>query len=798
MADTSVFRKLWYEQSATDWEKEALPLGNGRLGAMIFGGLGEDRILLNEDTLWSGEPMDKTNKAAAASLEEVRRLVFDRQYRKAQDLLEQEMFGPWNQSYIPMGDLVMNWAGSDEVQSYVRELDLNTAVAKVSYVRDGVSFVREAFCSAVDQALIIRLKSDRPGSISLTVGLDSPLRHTIEVTAEQALLKLKGQAPNHVAPNYVDEPEAIVYTEGRGMTFEVQVRLEAVGGTVIAEAGGIRIIAADEVLVKLVAATSFNGFDQDPARNGRDPAKLCEAYSSGIEGVAYEQLLTKHLADYQNLFQRVELQLGDEATRVNKHTIPTNRRLQQVKMGLDDPALTALFFDFGRYLLISSSRPGSQPANLQGIWNPLVRASWSSNWTTNINTEMNYWLAESCNLSECHEPLFDLIDGLRVVGHSAAQNNYNCRGWTANHNVDLWRSATAVGLNAKWAYWPMGAAWLCWHLWNRYEYSQDQDFLAERAYPTMKEAAEFYLDWLVEGPDGYAVTCPSTSPENDFITAEGEICSVAYGSTMDMALIRELFAHCIDASELLEVDEVFRQELQGKLAKLLPYQTGQHGQLLEWCEDFEEQEPGHRHVSHLYGLYPGDQFVVGRDEQWVEACRISLERRLSAGGGHTGWSCAWIINLFARLEDGEKAYDYVMTLLRKSTYDNLWDAHPPFQIDGNFGGTAGIAEMLLQSHAGVIHLLPALPKAWAEGSVTGLKARGGWEIDMKWEAGKLVEATVKAINTQTCRVRVAAQVQGQSTLQLRVTDTDEQVQYEVTADGVIEWNAVSGRSYRIG
>ncbi|MBB6673364.1 glycoside hydrolase family 95 protein [Cohnella nanjingensis] len=795
MESNASARRLWYRQPATDWEKESLPLGNGRLGAMVFGGVREDRILLNEDSLWSGEPrtLQGDPAAFAASLSEARRLAFEGRFRQAQDVVERDLLGPWNESYMPLGALTLTWPAEGEAEEYVRELDLETAVARVSYRQAGVRYAREAFVSAPDQALVVRLTADRPGALHFSFVLDSLLRHAPAPEGEdERVWGMDGRCPLRVNPNYVHDGEPVVYAEGRGMAFAVRVSMETKGGTVSREGGRCVVRSADEAVLKLTAATSFAGFDRDPAAAELRPDLRCAEALARLAGASYDDLLARHAADYRALFGRVELRLGNDGAQSAAAALPTDERLRSVQGGAEDPALTALYFDYGRYLLIASSRPGSQPANLQGIWSPLLRPAWSSNWTVNINAEMNYWLAESCNLSECHEPMFDMIDDLRVTGSRVAERHYGARGWAVNHNVDVWRNANAVGGNAQWAYWPMASAWLCWHLWNRYEYTLDERFLRERAYPAMKEAALFYLDWLVRGPDGTWVTCPSTSPENDFLTPEGEAASVSYASTMDMTLIRELFGHLIEASVRLDADEAFRAELASRLQELPPYRTGRHGQLQEWVLDFEEADPGHRHVSHLYGLYPGDQFAAERDEAWVEACRSSLLRRLANGGGHTGWSCAWIINLFARLEDGEAAHDYVTTLLRKSTYDNLWDAHPPFQIDGNFGGAAGIAEMLLQSHAGELRLLPALPKAWAEGEASGLRARGDWLVTMAWREGRLTEADLTAgARGGEGRVRVAhPEAYGISSEGLPVA-------FARSADGRIVWQAEPGKRYTL-
>lgn len=714
--------ELYYDCPADIWE-ETLPIGNGKLGGMIWGGIQKEMIGLNEESLISGYKREKNNPQAFESLAEVRQLIFDGKNAQAERLIQETMLGEYNESYMPLGNLYLAYGNISQAEAvnYERRLSLDEAVATVDFDVEQIHFHREMFASYPRKAIVMKLTAGQP-VMELEVWLDSELKCTF--AGDKNSLKFAGKCPEHLDPSYVRKGEEGLIWGYRGRRFTGKVTVSECDGEFRIENGKIIIKNASCIVLTVEAVW---------------PASLEESSKSG----SYEVWKQEHIRDYRSIYQEVELYLGPQKPE------PTDVRLRNLRDGGEDNGLFGLYFQYGRYLMIASSREGSLPANLQGIWSWKFQAPWSCNWTTNINAEMNYWPALSCGLEKCLEPYFTFVKKLAEEGKETARINYHCRGTTHHHNADGWYATNPVGIaygeesgrdgSVTWSMWPMGIAWLCQEFYYYYEYTRDLDFLRKETYPVLREAALFLVDWLVPYQGKY-VTCPSTSPENKFFDEEGKPCSVTMASAMDLELTQEVFEHYLFACRILGIEEDLINEVEERLRNLHPVQIGSYGQILEWFKEYEEVEPGHRHLSHLYGLYPSELWA-GKAEM-VKAARVSLDHRLQNGGGYTGWSCAWIINLMAVLEEGEGAWKYLHTLLTRSTYPNLWDAHEPFQIDGNFGGIAGIANMLVQDRGGEVKLLPALPRQFSEGYVKGLRIKNQKKINLTWKEGKVVTSEV--------------------------------------------------------
>ena len=750
---------LWYDYPADEFI-ESLVIGNGRMGAIVYGGVEDELINLNEMSLWSGEPVknDVDAKEQKRVLAEIRKALRNEDYCKA-NKLQYRMQGKFSQVYLPMASLNINFEGGDQVQNYRRELDLTKAIARVNYTLGKTEYNRTYFVSHPDNVVVVELTAKGQKAIDAELSLGGELRYTI--TAKDGLLVADGYAPYNIS----FKTKEVSWDENRGIHFATLVKPVEYDGEVECRDGKLYLKGCRRAVLLVTAATSFNGYDKDPVKEGRDYMAIAHKQLADAEKLSFEELKERHLTDYTSLFDRVDVEFNGK----DMSQIPTDKRLQAYTEGGEDGELEALYLHFARYLAISSSRTKYIPTNLQGIWNEQLLPPWNSNYTININTEQNYWPIEVLNLSELHDPLLSFLSLLAKSGAKTAHDYYDSRGWCAHHNTDLWVMTHPVGEgsgNPRWANWNMGGAWLATHLWEHYLYTQDKRYLAEYAYPILKGSAEFLLDVLVEDGKGYLVTSPSVSPENDFFEPiNGKRVSTSYGATCDLAIIREIFAATNSAAKILGVDEALQQQIKEATVRLYPYQIGKQGGLQEWYHDFEAKDPHHRHLSHLVGVFPGNQISPEINSELSQAAMRTIELR---GPRSTGWSKGWRIGLYARLLDGENAYNYYRSLLSYTralntkvkasgvlggTYPNMLDAHPPFQIDANFAAPAGVAELLLQSQFGSIDLLPALPKAWTKGSFRGLRTRGAFEVDLQWRKGEVKRGSILSLAGSECILR---------------------------------------------
>lgn len=746
---------LKYNRPAAYME-EALVIGNGTMGAIIYGGTDKDVISLNDITLWTGEPdREVTTPEAHKAIPEIRTLLDNEDYRAA-DQKQKRVQGHYSENYQPLGRLNITYTGrSAQVRDYERKLDISQAVARTEYKVGDRSFSCDYFASAPDSVIVLRLKSEEEGGMKAVLSFDSQLPHAVKTSENE--ISAEGYAAYHSYPSYYNEvANKHLYDPDRGIHFRTIIRVSVSDGKVKNyPSGELKLEGVHEAVISIANVTSFNGFDKDPVLEGRDYRRMVEQRMNRISGAAYTDLKKRHIADYQSFFNRVSLDLGETSSEIS--ALPTDEQLlRYTDDAQSNPELEALYFQYGRYLLISCSRTPGVPANLQGLWNEQLLPPWSCNYTSNINVEENYWAAETANLSEMHRPLMDFIANLSQTGQVTAKAYYGVeKGWCLGQNTDIWAMTCPVGLHVgdpSWACWTMGGAWLSTHIWEHYLFTQDQDFL-KKYYPALKGAADFCLNWLIE-KDGYLMTSPGTSPENKFMTPDGYAGATSYGCTADLAITRECLTDAVKAAEILNTDKDFRKQAKRALARLLPYRVGENGNLQEWYHDWKDQDPKHRHQSHLFGLYPGHHLTLHGTPDLAKACARTLEIK---GDETTGWSTGWRVNLYARLGDAGNAYHIYRRLLRYvspdgykgkdarrggGTYPNLLDAHSPFQIDGNFGGCAGVIEMLMQSTEQTVTLLPALPVQWKDGSVKGICARGGFVIDMAWKDSQVVALTV--------------------------------------------------------